>query len=193
MLKGLLILLVLILSAACGTPEENSVSGHIERFDSDTIFLTKRYKFLISASEQPNFDQMIEGTPVTIYYRGKLTRTEVKQALRVEVNPIYFQLLGSWIEEGGDGDEMGVELLVFDHARSIGMQSVAFKSWSLTKEGKLRLTGLVHGSGSTVNFSEDWDIEYIGSSHMTISQKDMKLHFKRRVEELEPILDYEAL
>lgn len=195
MQRALLAIILLLSVFACQSSSENSVSGHIERFDADTIFVGRRYKFLITNAEQPNFDQMVVGTPVTIYFNGKYNREGVNHALRIEPNTLYLQLLGSWIEVEGSPSkfeeqslgreadpEMGFELLPFDNARSIGMKSIAFKSWRITKEGKLQLTGLVHGSNST-NFSEDWNIEHIDDQNLVISQEDISLRFIRDYDE----------
>ncbi len=189
MRQGLL-LSALLLFTACGEEELQSLSGtYVEMEDFTTLKFrsvdekgrTQTTRFQINETQVEHSEALLPGAPVQIYFRGRLSSDEQKQAVRIVVDDTYARLIGRWIERDEAEFDMGIELLAGGLARSIGMQTVAFNRWEYSSEG-IRLGGNTLGGGNAVAFSEVWQVEELTDSLLTLTQPDLVIRFRRESE-----------
>lgn len=187
-MKGLLCALLLVMLCACSKPREELFEGTISEIRIDTLAITSkdrvRLDFLVAGAEMVHFEGLVEGAPVKVTYREKLSKNRANPALRIEVNPTYARLMGHWIEVG-DGARaygMGIALLPRGEAHSIGMQTMLFKSWRLTPQGNLWLAGHSLGNGQTIAVEDEWRIVRLTDEELTLALEELTLHFCRETE-----------
>lgn len=189
-MRRLLLLLSLWLLVGCGEGEPSVCRGRyleIEGYSTLTLRTegekggARTVRFLIDESEMDHPEALLVGSPLTVYYRGKLQGDKPCRALRIEVDETYARLVGRWLESEERELDMGVGLEAGGRAYSIGMQTIAFEKWEYLPEG-LRLSGNTLGGGNSVPFSEVWNIEELTDEQMTLSQPDLVLRFHRETD-----------
>ena len=173
---------------ACADQGESLFVGRVVEVEMDCLTLRSEQDdeatFLIEGAELINFNSLVEGAPVRVLYRGKLDEAGENRALRVEVDPTYYSLLGRWIEvdDGSREYGMGIELLPDGKLLSIGMQTMLFKTWELTEEGGLWLAGHMLSNGQTVAIGDEWRIVDLTPTEMILSLGELTLYFSRETE-----------
>lgn len=188
-MKRLFVCMLAVLSlTACRTNKIKSFEGILSDVMVDTLQLTgeqnRRVSFCTGEADIEFADKLVVGCRVKVRYRGRI-RKGCATAVRIEVDPTCSRLLGRWIEdsEESSGMGMGIELDKGGIARSIGMQTLLFTNWELTPDDKLRLEGNSIGLGNTIAFSEDWEIQRLEPTRLTIAQSDLTLRLHRETEE----------
>lgn len=188
-MKPLFVCILTVLAlTACRTNKIRCFEGILSEAMVDTLQLigeqNRRISFCTEEAEIEFADKLVAGCRVKVRYRGRI-RKGCATAVRIEVDPTCSRLLGRWIEdsEENSGMGMGIELDEGNIARSIGMQTLLFTNWELTPDDKLRLEGNSIGLGNTIAFSEDWEIQKLEPTRLTIAQSDLTLRFRRETEE----------
>lgn len=189
-MKRLIFALLLIGGIACSKQKITTLEGNVAEIKIDTVVVATtdmgRLNFLVEGAEMIHFEGLIKGAPIKISYRGSLSKRKqsANQALRIEVNPIYARLTGRWID-CTDADReygMGISLQAGGEAHSIGMQTMLFKRWRLTPEGRLWLSGHSLGNGRTIAVEDEWQILSLSEEELTLRLDELTLHFCRESE-----------
>lgn len=179
------ILLSGLLFTACGPDRIEEFEGTLSeaQFNALTLIGEQGHPvtFRTEEAEFEHADELATGCRVKVLYRGRI-REGSATAVRVEVDPTCARLLGRWIE-AEDGMGMGIEFEANGTARSIGMQTLIFTGWEQLPGNGLKLSGYSIGNGSTITFSEEWEIQELDPDRLTIAQSDLTLRFRRETEE----------
>lgn len=132
-------------------------------------------------ADMTNANGLLLGAPITVVY------TQQGVADTVKVCPTYSKLVGQWVEPvvmdsaaSQMPDVQGLELMVMGDATSINMSTLLYKSWQLTKDGKLVLVGESIGNGQSFTFSDTLNIDELTESSLKLSNATCTAEYTRQ-------------
>ena len=174
--KSIVAVAALVGMIACCDNAPKQYTGFIADASMNTVTVKaltsdSTQTFSTEGADMTQAQGMLLGSPIVVDYKGKLT--DVTPALKVVLDPTYFEAVGDWTMPdplNPDSLRMGVQIMVEGQAQSINMATLRYASWELQGEaGKILLKGVSEGSGEPIEFTETGMISKNADSVYTLS------------------------
>lgn len=186
-----LLLSIIIIGVSSCQLRETLVSGTVIDASMNTLTIVSddnsdTLTFNTIKAERNVSDGIIIGDNALIKYAGQIKPVTFAKSITVTSTPIS-RIAGIWIEPipGMEDKVQGIELIRGGKAKSVNMNTLLYKSWTLDGPDAdgyytITLNGRSIGNDTSFDFSEEYRVDKYSRDSLILSAGDVKLKYKRQ-------------